>query len=57
MPVARSRAEGALPIGLAHRVALKRDIPAGGVVRMSDVDLDETALAVRTRRELERAAI
>ncbi len=54
MPVARSRDEGALPIGLAHRVALKRDIPAGGIVRMSDVDLDETALAVRTRRELER---
>jgi predicted homoserine dehydrogenase-like protein len=54
MPTARSRTEGALPIGLAHRVTLKRDIPAGGVVRMSDVDLDETALAVRTRREMER---
>ena len=54
MPAARSRAEGALPIGLAHHVKLKRDIPAGGIVRMSDVALDETSLAVRTRRELER---
>jgi hypothetical protein len=34
---------------------LKRDIPAGGVVRTSDVELDEASLAVRTRRELERA--
>jgi predicted homoserine dehydrogenase-like protein len=57
MPAARSRAEGALPIGLAHRVTLRRDIPAGGTVRMSDVDLDESSLAVRTRRELERAGI
>ena len=55
MPAARSRAEGALPIGLAHRVKLNRDIPAGGVVRMSDVGLDEAALAVRLRRELARA--
>ena len=57
LPTATSRAENALPIGLAHRVRLKRDIPAGGIVRTDDVDLDETALAVRTRRELERAFI
>ena len=55
LPTATSRAEKALPIGLAHRVRLTRDIPAGGIVRTDDVDLDETALAVRTRRELERA--
>jgi predicted homoserine dehydrogenase-like protein len=54
LPAARSHGEGALPIGLAHQVKLKRDIPAGGTVRMSDVDLDETSLAVRTRREMER---
>ena len=54
MPAATSRAEGALPIGLAHHVTLRRDIPAGGVVRMSDVDLDETSLAVRMRRDLAR---
>jgi predicted homoserine dehydrogenase-like protein len=54
MPAAKSRAEGALPIGLAHHVKLKRDIAAGGVVAISDVELDETSLAVRTRRDLER---
>jgi predicted homoserine dehydrogenase-like protein len=54
MPAAKSRAKGALPIGLAHRATLTRNIPAGGVVRMSDVELDQTSLAVRTRRELER---
>jgi predicted homoserine dehydrogenase-like protein len=55
MPAAASRAEGVLPIGLAHRVKLRRDISAGGVVRMSDVELDETSLAVRARRDLERS--
>jgi predicted homoserine dehydrogenase-like protein len=54
MPAAASRAGGVLPIGLAHRVKLKRDIAAGDVVRMSDVELDETSLAVRARRDLER---
>jgi predicted homoserine dehydrogenase-like protein len=55
MPAAASRAEGVLPIGLAHRVKLRRDISAGGLVRMSDVELDETSLAVRARRDLERS--
>ncbi|HEY7384555.1 MAG TPA: flagellar biosynthesis protein FlgA [Beijerinckiaceae bacterium] len=55
MPAAASRAEGVLPIGLAHRVKLRRDIAAGGLVRMSDVELDETSLAVRARRDLERS--
>jgi predicted homoserine dehydrogenase-like protein len=56
MPAAASRAEDALPIGLAHRVTLKRDIPAGGLLRRADVELDEASLAVRTRREMERAS-
>jgi predicted homoserine dehydrogenase-like protein len=54
MPVTTCRADGVLPIGLAHRVKLKRDIAAGAVVRMSDVELDETSLTLRTRRDLER---
>ena len=33
MPAERRLAEGALPIGLAHKVSLKRDIPVGAVVR------------------------
>ncbi|ARE41497.1 Homoserine dehydrogenase [Rhodovulum sp. P5] len=38
-PVVRART--ALPIGLAHGVTLRRDIPAGDVVEASDVDLDD----------------
>jgi len=30
-----------LPIGLAHGVAVKRDIPAGRVLTLGDVDLPE----------------
>jgi predicted homoserine dehydrogenase-like protein len=57
MPVAQSLRDNALPIGLAHRVRLVRDVPAGTVVRANDVALEEAALAIRTRRELERSAI
>ena len=42
IPVARSIKEGALPIGLAHDVALKRDIPAGAIVTKADVALRES---------------
>ncbi|MCV2866393.1 NAD(P)H-dependent oxidoreductase [Albidovulum sediminicola] len=37
-------AADALPIGLAHRVALKRDVPRGEVVRMGDVALETDAV-------------
>ncbi|HUK06259.1 MAG TPA: flagellar biosynthesis protein FlgA [Stellaceae bacterium] len=49
-----SLAIGALPIGLAHRVAVKRGIKAGDVLCWADVSADETSEAVRVRRELER---
>ncbi|MDJ1159251.1 SAF domain-containing protein [Chelatococcus sp. SYSU_G07232] len=55
VPAAHSLAVGALPIGLAHGVELTRDIEAGEVVTMDDVLLDENALAVRIRREMERS--
>jgi len=55
MPAARSVREGALPIGLAHGVRLVRDVPAGAMLHAADVRLDEAALAVRIRREMERA--
>jgi predicted homoserine dehydrogenase-like protein len=55
VPAARSHAEGALPIGLAHGVKLRREVPAGTIVREQDVTLDETALAVRVRREMVQA--
>jgi len=56
IPAARSLAENALPIGLAHGVKLLRDIPAGAVLRQSDVALDDAQGAVRVRREMEALA-
>jgi predicted homoserine dehydrogenase-like protein len=56
IPAERSLRENALPIGLAHGVKLRRDIPAGGIVAAADVSLDETAPAVRVRREMEAEA-
>jgi predicted homoserine dehydrogenase-like protein len=53
MPAERSLAEGALPIGLAHRVELLRDVAAGELVRWSDVEMLECE-AVRARRDMAR---
>jgi predicted homoserine dehydrogenase-like protein len=53
MPAADSLAAGALPIGLAHGVALTRDVAEGGTVGWADVKIDETQQAVRVRREME----
>ena len=44
---------GALPIGLAHNMVLKNDVPAGQPVRWSDVDFDPAKQAVGVRREME----
>ncbi|MFC7476904.1 NAD(P)H-dependent oxidoreductase [Dankookia sp. GCM10030260] len=56
IPAERSLAVGALPIGLAHGVPLKRAVKAGGIVTYADVALDETSEAVRIRRAMEQAA-
>lgn len=53
MPAAASLEAGALPIGLAHGVKLKADIPAGAVVRWQDVAFDADEPAVKVRREME----
>lgn len=54
VPAAASLAAGYLPLGLAHKIALRRDIPAGQPLRWSDVDADErTSEALRFRREME----
>jgi predicted homoserine dehydrogenase-like protein len=37
IPAVRSRAEGAVPIGLAHGVALARDLPEGALVTEADL--------------------
>jgi len=52
MPAAASRSCGALPIGLAHGVKLKRDVAAGQPVTEADVTLDESQPIVSLRREL-----
>ena len=56
MPAADSLAAGLLPIGLAHGVRLGRAIPAGRPVPWDAVEIDETRLEVRLRREMETMA-
>ncbi|MDO9525401.1 MAG: flagellar biosynthesis protein FlgA [Gemmobacter sp.] len=52
MPADTSRRLQALPIGLAHRVPVLRDIPSGTVLTMADVALDDAALGVQLRRQM-----
>jgi predicted homoserine dehydrogenase-like protein len=56
IPAERSLKLGALPIGLAHHVKLVRNVAAGEFLTAADVALDESAQAVRIRREMERQA-
>jgi predicted homoserine dehydrogenase-like protein len=53
IPAERSLAEGALPIGLAHKVKLLSDVAAGEIVRWTDVAVPDSE-AVRARRDMER---
>jgi predicted homoserine dehydrogenase-like protein len=53
VPAARSLADGALPIGLAHKVKLKNDIAAGTAVRWADVEMPASD-AANTRRAMEQ---
>ncbi len=52
MPASASRAANALPMGLAHRVRLVRDVEEGAVIRQDDVALDQENPAVAARQEL-----
>ena len=53
MPAADSLAQNCLPLGLAHGWKLLRPVPAGEVLRWSDVAVDESSTAVRLRREMQ----
>ena len=53
LPARTSLQRGALPIGLAHDVTLRRDIGAGEVIGWEDVECDPTLEAVSARREME----
>jgi len=55
MPASASLEFGGLPLGLAHEVKLLRDIAPGESLRWEDVQVDDTSLAVRIRREMEAA--
>jgi predicted homoserine dehydrogenase-like protein len=54
MPATSSVDAGALPIGLAHGVALKTGVRAGQVVRWRDVTVDQRDPVVKLRQEMER---
>ena len=45
--------EGYLPLGLAHGVAMTRDVAEGQPLKWSDVAFDATSDAVKVRREME----
>ena len=53
VPADVSLKEGYLPLGLAHNVALKRDIAEGEAIKWADVAYDAAADAVKVRREME----
>jgi len=53
MPAAESLRLGGLPIGLANKIPLTRDVPLGSPISWADVRLDETDAAWRYRREME----
>ena len=55
MSAVDSASNRALPIGLAHKVKLKRDVAAGATLSWDDVDCDESSQAVQIRREMERS--
>ncbi len=55
MAATDSAARRALPIGLAHRVKVKRDLPEGATVSWDDVEFDAASEAVKVRREMEQA--
>jgi predicted homoserine dehydrogenase-like protein len=53
MPAQDSLKAGALPIGLAHKVKLIRDVAAGKAVSWNDVAFDANNETVKFRREME----
>jgi len=53
LPAATSLALGGLPLGLAHNVKLLRPVRQGQTLAWSDVAIDASLPAYRTRREME----
>ncbi|HZE46367.1 MAG TPA: SAF domain-containing protein [Xanthobacteraceae bacterium] len=55
VPAARSLARGLLPLGLAQKVKLRRDLAEGEMLTWDDVDYDRHDGAVKIRRDMEAA--
>ena len=55
IPATRSRALGALPIGLANNVRVVRPVMRDTIVSYADVELEADSDVVALRREMERA--
>ena len=53
LPARTSLRRGALPIGLAHGVTLRRAVGAGRIVGWDDVEYDPALEAIGVRREME----
>src|ERR1700755_986136 len=53
MPAEASLKAGALPIGLAHHLKLKKDIAHGAVVSWADVAFDASNDTIKTRKAME----
>ena len=56
IPATSSLAVGALPIGLAHNVKLKRPVAKDTIVSIDDVELVRDLDVVALRRDMERTA-
>jgi predicted homoserine dehydrogenase-like protein len=52
VPARRSAAQKALSIGLAHGVALARDVAEGAILTEADINPKPESVALRTRREM-----
>ena len=54
LPAQKSMAMGGLPLGLAHELKLTRNVSAGQSLTWSDVQIDESLVAYKLRKEMEQ---
>jgi predicted homoserine dehydrogenase-like protein len=54
LPAKKSMAMGGLPLGLAHELKLVRSVPAGQSLTWADVQVDDSLIAYKLRKEMEQ---
>ncbi len=54
LPAKKSLAMGGLPLGLAHELKLIRNVSAGKSLTWADVQIDESLVAYKLRKEMEQ---